>query len=240
MKEYYYISEVADILGISKETLKRWDKSGKLNPIRHPINNYRVYHIDQLKVFEQVQLLLNSSWIIDEQVTPSRDYYSIELFAGAGGLAIGMEQAGFKHLLLNEVDKHCANTLSLNRPSWPIVCDDIKNLCFKKYFNKVDIVTGGFPCQAFSYAGKKLGFEDARGTLFYEFARCVKETNPKILLAENVRGLLTHDNGKTLDAIRSVIDELGYHLIEPKILKAIFYKVQGSAEARKANFSCYS
>lgn len=230
MKEYYYISEVADILGVSKETLKRWDRSGKLNPIRHPINNYRVYHVDQLKVFEQVQLLLNSSWEMDEKVTPNRGYNSIELFAGAGGLAIGMEQAGFKHLLLNEIDKHCANTLSLNRPDWPVSCDDIRNLCFKKYLNKVDIVTGGFPCQAFSYAGKKLGFEDARGTLFYEFARCVKETNPKIILAENVRGLLNHDGGNTLKSICSVIDELGYQLIEPKVLKAIFYKVPQKRE----------
>ena len=71
-------------------------------------------------------------------------------------------------------------------------------------------MTGGFPCQAFSYAGKKLGFEDTRGTLFYEFARCVKEVQPKVFWAENVRGLLSHDNGRTLRTIVDVFEQLGY------------------------------
>ncbi|MGV8577685.1 DNA cytosine methyltransferase, partial [Pseudomonas aeruginosa] len=93
------------------------------------------------------------------------------------------------------------------------------------YRDTVDVLAGGFPCQAFSYAGKKLGFEDTRGTLFFEFARAVKETNPKILLAENVRGLLNHDEGRTLETIKNIIADLGYTLFEPRILKAIFYKV---------------
>ena len=71
--------------------------------------------------------------------------------------------------------------------------------------NKVDLLTGGFPCQAFSYAGKKLGFNDTRGTLFYEFARAVKETNPKVILAENVKGLVSHNSGKTLETIKDII-----------------------------------
>ena len=91
-------------------------------------------------------------------------------------------------------------------------------------------MSGGFPCQAFSYAGKKLGFEDTRGTLFFEFARAVKEINPKIIIAENVRGLLKHENGKTLEAISSVIDEIGYELVDPRVLKAVFYQVPQKRE----------
>ena len=91
-----------------------------------------------------------------------------------------------------EFNKYCCETLKTNRPKWNVICDDIANVSFKSYENMVDIVTGGFPCQAFSYAGKKLGFEDTRGTLFYQFARCIKETNPLMFMAENVRGLISH------------------------------------------------
>lgn len=109
-------------------------------------------------------------------------------------------------------------------------CGDIAKLDFTPYRDQIDVVTGGFPCQAFSYAGKKMGFEDARGTLFFEFARAIKETNPKLFMAENVRGLLNHDQGKTLENIRSVINELGYTLLEPHLMKAIFYRVPQKRE----------
>lgn len=228
--DYYSIAQVADILSISKETLRRWDKNGSLKPQRHPNNNYRVYHRSQLEHFEQAQLLFNSHW--DEELTsnPIRSYKLIELFAGTGGLALGMEKAGFESVLLNEVDKHACNTLRKNRPEWNVIEGDISQVDFKKYHNEIDILSGGFPCQAFSYAGKKLGFEDVRGTLFFEFARAVKETNPKVIVAENVRGLLKHDNGNTLEAIKSVIDELGYELVEPRVLKAVFYQVPQKRE----------
>mgnify|MGYP003327448208 FL=1 len=106
----------------------------------------------------------------------------------------------------------------------------IKEYDFTKFKGEVDLLTGGFPCQAFSYAGKKLGFNDTRGTLFYEFARAVKETNPKVILAENVKGLVSHDSGKTLETIKDIIDEIGYELVEPTVLKAIFYKVPQKRE----------
>ena len=87
-------------------------------------------------------------------------YTSIELFAGAGGLALGVEKAGFDHLGLIEFDKDAADTLKKNRPNWNVICSDVSKVDFKPYKGKINIVTGGFPCQAFSYAGKKLGFED--------------------------------------------------------------------------------
>lgn len=170
--------------------------------------------------------------MIQETTTNLSDkkYTSIELFAGAGGLALGMEKAGFKHLLLNEFDKHAVATLKKNRPSWNVIHDDIANLDFKPFHNKVDLLTGGFPCQAFSYAGKRMGFEDIRGTLFFEFARALQETNAPVFLGENVRGLLSHDKGKTLATMLDVLDELGYHVFKPEILKAVHYRVPQKRE----------
>ena len=228
--EFYTIAQVADILSISKETLRRWDKNGKLVPFRNDENNYRLYHRSQLEQFEEVQLLCNSSWDKELNIKPERKYKLIELFAGAGGLAIGMEKAGFETVLLSEIDKYACQTLRQNRPEWNVVEGDINKLDFKKYCNSIDIISGGFPCQAFSYAGQKRGFEDARGTLFFEFARAIEEINPKVFLAENVKGLLNHDCGKTLNTIKKIIDDIGYSLIEPRVLKAIFYKVPQKRE----------
>ena len=228
--DFYSIAQVADILSMSKETLRRWDNNGMLVPQRHPDNNYRLYHRSQIEHFEQVQVLFNSKWDEEIKIKAKRKYKLVELFAGCGGLALGMEKAGFNSILLNEFDKHACNTLRENRPEWNVIEGDIAGVDFTGYKGKIDILSGGFPCQAFSYAGKKLGFEDTRGTLFFEFARAVKETNPKIIVGENVRGLLKHENGKTLEAIASVIDEIGYDLVDPRVLKAVFYQVPQKRE----------
>ena len=228
--EHYTIAQVADILSVSKETLRRWDKNGTLVPQRQTDNNYRLYSRDQLEVFEEARLLFDSLWQEELAIRPKRPYKLLELFAGAGGLAIGMEQAGFESVLLNEIDAAACKTLRKNRPNWNVVEGDIAKLDFTPYRDQIDILSGGFPCQAFSYAGKKLGFEDTRGTLFFEFARAVKETNPKVFVAENVRGLLAHDEGRTLAAITDIIDELGYYLVPPRVLKAVFYKVPQKRE----------
>lgn len=151
-------------------------------------------------------------------------YTNIELFAGAGGLALGLEQAGLHGLCFVEFDKSACKTLKSNRPEWNVICDDIHNIDFRVLSGNVDIVTGGAPCQAFSYAGKKLGFEDTRGTLFHEFARCVLEVKPKMFLFENVRGLLSHDKGRTFETISSVFESLGYD-IQYKVLNACYYGV---------------
>jgi len=95
-------------------------------------------------------------------------------------------------------------TLRKNRPNWNVLEGDVRTFNFSEFYNKVDVVTGGFPCQAFSNAGKKLGLADARGTLFYEFARVVKEVDTPICIGENVRGLLSHENGETLQGIMSI------------------------------------
>jgi DNA (cytosine-5)-methyltransferase 1 len=228
-KKLLSLSEVADMLSVSKETLRRWDASGKLVSVRHPINDYRMYKTQDLKKFEQLGFLFDEK-SPEKKVKPLKKYKTIELFAGAGGLALGLEEAGLDCVMLNEIDKNACQTLRINRPKWNVIEGDVSKLDFKKYKGQIDVLTGGFPCQAFSYAGKKLGFEDARGTLFYEFARAVKEVKPLIAVGENVRGLLTHEMGKTLAGMISILEELGYDVVPPQVLKAIFYNVPQKRE----------
>jgi DNA (cytosine-5)-methyltransferase 1 len=188
-----------------------------------------MYKKADLKKFDQLGFLFEES-TPTKKVTPLKKYRTVELFAGAGGLALGLEKAGLSCVMLNEIDKTACQTLRKNRPKWNVVEGDVSKVDFKSYKGKVEVLTGGFPCQAFSYAGKKLGFEDARGTLFYEFARAVKEIKPLIAVGENVRGLLSHENGKTLAGMISILEELGYKVVPPKVLKAIFHNVPQKRE----------
>ena len=230
MNDYLTLSEASKLIGKSKETLRRWDREGKLTAIREPLSNYRLYNRNQVETL--FSDFVNSD-TEDKNMNfqqPLNQYSVLELFAGAGGLAIGLEKAGLKCIALNEIDKFACQTLRKNRPNWKVLEGDIKDFDFEEYNNKVDVVTGGFPCQAFSYAGKKLGLADARGTLFYEFARVVKEVNPPICIGENVRGLLSHENGKTLNGMISILDEIGYRVVPVKVLKAIHYRVPQKRE----------
>ena len=154
------------------------------------------------------------------------DFTTIELFAGAGGLALGIEKAKFKTLGLIEFDRDAAESLRTNRPEWRVINDDIANIScldLEEYFGikkgELDLLSGGAPCQAFSYAGKRLGLEDARGTLFYHYATFLQKLQPKMFLFENVRGLLTHDKGRTYTTITSIFEQAGY-TIQKKVLNA--------------------
>lgn len=229
MKKYYSLSEAAKLLGKSKETLRRWDRNGKLKASREPMSNYRLYKKTQLDLFSDF-LSIDIEEEIDNSVIPYKTYKALELFAGAGGLAIGLEKAGIKCIALNEIDKWACETLRVNRPDWKILEGDIKSFDFSEFENQVEIVTGGFPCQAFSYAGKRLGLEDARGTLFYEFAKVIQQVKPIICIGENVKGLLSHEKGKTLQGMISILDEIGYNVVPVEVLKAIHYKVPQKRE----------
>ncbi|WP_345208042.1 DNA (cytosine-5-)-methyltransferase [Chryseobacterium ginsengisoli] len=229
IKEFYTISEAAEMLNKSTKTLRRWDEEGKLVAVREPMSNYRVYHRNDIEnLFPD--FLVDNNKSTDNYVKAENNYKVLELFAGAGGLAIGLEKAGLKCEALNEIDKFACQTLRKNRPQWNVLEGDIKNFSFTEYRNEIDVVTGGFPCQAFSYAGKRLGLEDARGTLFYEFARAVQEVNPPICIGENVKGLLSHDNGNTLRGMISILDEIGYNVVPVEILRAIDFKVPQKRE----------
>ena len=154
----------------------------------------------------------------------------LELFAGGGGMALGFEQAGFQHVLLNEINKRCCETLRLNRPGWPVEQADVSTVDFSVYKGRVDVVSGGFPCQAFSVAGKKQGFDDKRGALFFEYARAIREIQPTLFIAENVKGLFFQDKGRTLRTMLERLSEIGYKVLQPKLLKAINYRVPQKRE----------
>ena len=224
---YLSISAAAEALGLHIDSIRRWEKKGLIKSFRDD-NNYRVFSLEEI---ERVKAQSKSSY--SEQdfkvlKTPTKEKtVSIELFAGAGGLALGFENAGISHNELFEIDVQAANTLKLNRPDWRVVQADVRNVDFDGL--DADVVCGGFPCQAFSYAGRKLGFEDTRGTLFFEFARCIKSVNPKIVVGENVKGLLTHDDGKTLQTMLAVLDELGYR-VAYKVLRSQYLDVAQKRE----------
>ncbi len=222
-------NNLSALLGVSRATVDTWVTNGKY-PVHKGECGKRFFRLEDLVSLPDVKAMLSTRWEEEMKTRPVRDFTSIELFAGGGGLALGMEKAGFRHILLSEIDSSACATLRQNRPEWNVLASDIHEVDFTPYRGKVDFLSGGFPCQAFSYAGKRLGFEETRGTLFFEMARAVKETRPKVFMGENVRGLLTHDGGRTMDTIRGVISELGYTLIEPRVLRAIQYNVPQKRE----------
>lgn len=154
---------------------------------------------------------------------------SIELFCGAGGLALGMSNAGIQSQLLVDFDKNCIATISKNRPKWNAIQESVIDLNLHEYRDQIDIMAGGFPCQTFSFAGNRMGFADIRGTLFYEYARLIKQVKPKIVLGENVRGLLNHDGGRTLAAIVVELESSGYR-VQYKVLRSQYFDVPQKRE----------
>lgn len=229
-EEFFSAQMLADTLSLSKRTIESWNRNGKLVPALDPSIHDRPYTKDQLRVFDKFSAMFDSTWEKDISTVPCKKYTLVELFAGGGGLALGLEQAGFQSVLLNENDKWACQTLRLNRPEWNIIEEDIENVDFTHLKGKVDLLTGGFPCQPFSEAGKKLGFEDVRGTLVFEMARAIKEIQPKVFLAENVKGLANKANEDTLSTIINILEELGYTILENDIYKAMFYKVPQKRE----------
>lgn len=149
----------------------------------------------------------------------------IDLFCGTGGIRLGMEEAFHsmgietKCVLSSEIDKNACETYKLNFHEDPY--GDVRELDDIKDF---DVLLAGFPCQAFSYAGKQLGFADTRGTLFFEVERILRKYRPKIVFLENVRGLTTHDNGRTFKTITGSLNDLGYK-VEYRLLNASNYGV---------------
>lgn len=225
-----FISEnnLAALIGTSNRTVQTWGKNGHY-PL-HQQNGAWGFDMEELKSIPEVKAMLQSNWEAESAVTPVRQFNSIELFAGGGGLALGMSLAGFHHVLLNEFETAACKTLKTNKPEWNVIEGDVRHIDFTPLRGKIDFLSGGFPCQAFSYAGKGAGFNDTRGTLFFELARAVKEIQPKVFMGENVKGLISHENGRTFETIKNTIAELGYTLVEPRVLRAIMYQVPQKRE----------
>jgi DNA (cytosine-5)-methyltransferase 1 len=236
--------ELADMLGITKNQLSVL-LSEKVNPFKSTFTKLcsvlNVSPIDLLSVKEDKNDRKRMSEtdkveLVDvHTIVPKRTYHCVELFAGAGGLALGLDKAGFSEKGLVEIDKFAAETLRVNRPDWNVIEEDVIKVAEKgiqHYLSdqiEIDLVSGGYPCQAFSYAGHKLGMEDVRGTMFYYFAQVIDQLKPKVFLAENVKGLTTHDNGKTLQTMIDIFQSIGYQVTH-HIVKANDYNVAQKRE----------
>lgn len=148
---------------------------------------------------------------------------SVEICAGAGGQALGLEQAGFEHIALVEYEKEYCDILSLNRPNWPVHCKDVRCFDGKPFRGCVDLLAGGVPCPPFSHAGKQLGKDDERD-LFPEALRLVDEIRPRAVMLENVRGFLDPRFEDYRNMILTSLDNLGYRT-RIKLLHASDYGV---------------
>ena len=137
--------------------------------------------------------------------------YSVgSMFAGIGGICLAFKQNGCKLIWANEIDKYACKTYRLNFGDDYLVEGDIQQIKSDS-IPKMDILTAGFPCQAFSAVGLQKGFDDPRGNLFFETARVINQIKPRVVFFENVANLLKHDDGKTIEIIKTTLTELGYH-----------------------------
>lgn len=150
-------------------------------------------------------------------------FSSIEICAGAGGQALGLEKAGFSHVALVEYEKEYCACLKRNRPNWNVICQDVHNFRGKDYKGTIDLLSGGVPCPPFSVAGKQLGADDERD-LFPQMLRLVHEINPKIVMIENVRGLLEPKFDSYRNDILKKLYALGYNT-HIKLINASDYGV---------------
>ena len=146
---------------------------------------------------------------------------TLDLFAGVGGIRLGFEKAGFKTVFSNDFEKQCKDTYDLNFAKAKLLVEDIRNIDPQE-LPDFDFLLGGFPCQAFSVAGYRHGFEDlkGRGNLFFDIARILDQKKPEGFLLENVKNLKTHDSGNTFKVISETLNELGYK-IKYKVLNSM-------------------
>lgn len=153
-----------------------------------------------------------------------------EVCAGCGGLSAGFIEAGFEPLIINEIDPVCCRTLRANHPAHASRVKNCSMVDLSLSGQDVDLLMGGVPCQAFSQAGERRGFEDPRGRLILDFNRLVLESNPKCFLVENVRGLVTHEKGSTLKSVLDLLENGGDYRLHYKVLSAVDYEVPQKRE----------
>lgn len=204
--------ELADAVGMSKfgdRTIRRWE-NGETQPSKLELNQ-----------------ILDFPEIIPFPNNDNAKYKMIDLFAGIGGTRLGFYLTGKTSVVFSsEIDKFAVKTYRANFGEMP--CGDITKVDAKDIPDH-DILVGGFPCQAFSQAGKKLGFEDTRGTLFFEIARIINEKRPKAFLLENVKNSKSHDRGKTYKVIEKTLHDMNYD-VQTLLFKAKDFGVPQNRE----------
>ena len=187
-----------------------FEESEKINTVKATVKA-RVSKVVDTTLVEE--LLSADNWKEKVFAFPNNTVRLGTLFSGIGAIEHAFQRLKLKHKIVfaGDIEDKCKQSYfanyEINQDDW---FTDVRDFNATKYKGKVDFVVGGAPCQAFSMVGKRLGFEDARGTLFYEFARIIKECEPKVFLFENVKGILNHDNGRTWHVIHDIFEELGY------------------------------
>jgi DNA (cytosine-5)-methyltransferase 1 len=190
--------------------------------INYMVKGYSENTNTKTSAIAEADLFGENDWRLKEFSNPNAEIRIGTLFSGIGAVEHALKRLDLKHSLVFAVDvdpfvkqSYLAN-YEIAASDW---YDDVTQFNAKKYKGKLDILVGGSPCQAFSMVGKRLGLEDIRGTLFYDFARIVNETKPKVFIYENVKGLTNHDNGRTWKVVQDVFHELGYN-IQSQILNS--------------------
>jgi DNA (cytosine-5)-methyltransferase 1 len=223
---------------IKLDSLK--DTTGNSAYLTHYLHNLRndvsKYYMQQAESHftnltnEPLRKYLSDDFTFDVPfpTTKNPKFTFIDLFAGVGGFRIAMQNLGGKSVFSSEIDKYAKKTYELNFGELPF--GDIKTID-EKDVPEHDVLCAGFPCQAFSIAGKRKGFEETRGTLFFDIARIIKEKRPKAFFLENVKGLTNHDKGKTLTTILKVLrEDLDYYVPTPKVMNAKDFGVAQNRE----------
>ena len=214
----HLVSPLAVILETEKNELLNHYYSSKLIEELKSYENYKdVLNIvnEQLEQYitNQVRLSFSKKWTEKEFSNPKATMRVATLFSGIGAIEYAFKRLKVKTEIVfaSDIDKFAKesyfNNYDIDDTRW---YEDVHNVKGKKYKGKIDLLVGGSPCQSFSMVGKRKGLKDTRGTLFYEFARIVKESQPKVFIFENVKGLINHDKGNTFDTIKATFDELGY------------------------------
>ncbi len=197
----------------------------------HGCDASKFYEKKAMEFIENINIIKNSSEIEWDIPFPPINYPKfsfIDLFAGIGGMRIAFQNLGGHCVFSSEWEKNAQYTYELNFGKVPF--GDITKIN-EKDVPYHDILVAGFPCQAFSIAGRRYGFEDTRGTLFFDVARIIHEKQPKAFLLENVKGLVNHNKGKTLKVILNTLrEDLNYFVPEPKIMNAKDYGVPQNRE----------
>lgn len=197
----------------------------------HELDVSKYYRDKALKYLQDedlINLLSNIEWDIPFPPTKKPMFTFIDLFAGIGGMRIAFQNLGGKCVFSSEWDRHAQITYESNFGEIPF--GDITKIN-EKDIPEHDILVAGFPCQAFSIAGRRGGFEDTRGTLFFDVARILKEKQPKAFFLENVKGLANHARGKTLKVILNTLrDDLNYYVPDPQIVNAKDFGVPQNRE----------
>ncbi|WP_410877868.1 DNA (cytosine-5-)-methyltransferase [Myroides sp. DW712] len=204
------IDKLSEALNVKKDILLNLyyqsllGKDSKFHPEIKSISNL---------VEEQLLLKFNEDWRKKEFINKKAKIKLATMFSGIGAIEYAFKRLNLETEILFACDNdkfvkqsYFAN-YDIDESNW---YEDVHNIKGSKYKNKIDLLVGGSPCQSFSMVGKRKGFEDTRGTLFYEFARVVKESQPNVFIYENVKGLINHDNGNTFEVIKATFDDLGY------------------------------